>query len=157
MPFCPECRAEYRPGFTRCASCDVDLVESLPEFAPLTEEEMRKALEGKELVAITSGYIDAVLEMRDQLAGMRILSLVEEAEKAPPQPGLPRRVKLMVAKDSLEAAAACMGETFRSMVAQEGLKPNAEITYERCPACNSPVPPDAEECPECGLVVGKGG
>ena len=23
---CPECKAEYRPGFTRCADCDVELV-----------------------------------------------------------------------------------------------------------------------------------
>jgi hypothetical protein len=29
--FCPECRAEYRPGFTRCSDCDVDLVHELPE------------------------------------------------------------------------------------------------------------------------------
>lgn len=28
--FCPECRAEYREGFTRCADCDVDLVAELP-------------------------------------------------------------------------------------------------------------------------------
>lgn len=28
--FCPECRAEYRPGFTRCADCNVDLVQELP-------------------------------------------------------------------------------------------------------------------------------
>jgi len=28
--FCPQCRAEYRPGFTRCADCDVDLVNDLP-------------------------------------------------------------------------------------------------------------------------------
>jgi hypothetical protein len=27
--FCPECRAEYRPGFTRCSDCDVDLVHEL--------------------------------------------------------------------------------------------------------------------------------
>jgi hypothetical protein len=27
--FCPECRAEYRPGFTRCPDCDVDLVHEL--------------------------------------------------------------------------------------------------------------------------------
>jgi hypothetical protein len=26
--FCPECKAEYRPGFTRCADCDVELVEN---------------------------------------------------------------------------------------------------------------------------------
>jgi hypothetical protein len=29
--FCPECRAEYRPGFTRCSDCDVALVERLDD------------------------------------------------------------------------------------------------------------------------------
>jgi hypothetical protein len=29
--FCPECKAEYRPGFTRCSDCDTNLVEQLPE------------------------------------------------------------------------------------------------------------------------------
>jgi hypothetical protein len=28
--FCPQCKAEYRQGFSRCADCDVDLVASLP-------------------------------------------------------------------------------------------------------------------------------
>ena len=32
--FCPECKAEYRPGFTRCADCDVDLVANFPEANP---------------------------------------------------------------------------------------------------------------------------
>jgi hypothetical protein len=27
--FCPECKCEYREGFTHCSTCDVDLVESL--------------------------------------------------------------------------------------------------------------------------------
>jgi hypothetical protein len=27
--FCPECRAEFRPGFTRCSDCNVPLVERL--------------------------------------------------------------------------------------------------------------------------------
>lgn len=31
--FCPVCKAEYRPGFTRCADCDVDLVHELPAAA----------------------------------------------------------------------------------------------------------------------------
>lgn len=29
--FCPACRSEYRPGFTHCSDCDVDLVSELPE------------------------------------------------------------------------------------------------------------------------------
>jgi hypothetical protein len=32
--FCPECKAEYRPGFTHCADCDVNLVANLPEAKP---------------------------------------------------------------------------------------------------------------------------
>jgi hypothetical protein len=32
--FCPQCRAEYRPGFSRCSDCEVDLVERLPESYP---------------------------------------------------------------------------------------------------------------------------
>jgi hypothetical protein len=31
--YCPQCKAEYRPGFTRCADCDVDLVYELPTSA----------------------------------------------------------------------------------------------------------------------------
>jgi hypothetical protein len=27
--FCPVCKLEYRPGFTKCSDCEVDLVESL--------------------------------------------------------------------------------------------------------------------------------
>jgi hypothetical protein len=29
--FCPDCKAEYRPGFTRCSDCDAALVERLEE------------------------------------------------------------------------------------------------------------------------------
>jgi hypothetical protein len=31
--FCPQCNAEYRPGFTRCSDCDVDLVQDPSHFA----------------------------------------------------------------------------------------------------------------------------
>ena len=30
MPFCPNCRTEYRDGVTACADCDVSLADSLP-------------------------------------------------------------------------------------------------------------------------------
>ena len=28
---CPQCESEYRDGFTRCSSCEVDLVDALPQ------------------------------------------------------------------------------------------------------------------------------
>ena len=28
--YCPQCGAEYRPGFSRCTECDVDLVDERP-------------------------------------------------------------------------------------------------------------------------------
>jgi hypothetical protein len=30
MPYCPECRYEYRAGIIRCSDCDMPLVEKLP-------------------------------------------------------------------------------------------------------------------------------
>ena len=40
--YCPNCRSEYRAGFTRCKDCDVRLVvelppEEQPEFVDLVE------------------------------------------------------------------------------------------------------------------------
>jgi hypothetical protein len=35
--FCPQCKAEYRKGFTKCSDCDVDLVWDGPA-EPLTHE-----------------------------------------------------------------------------------------------------------------------
>jgi hypothetical protein len=31
--FCPQCYAEYRRGFARCADCDIDLVDEMPKTA----------------------------------------------------------------------------------------------------------------------------
>jgi hypothetical protein len=36
--FCPQCKAEYRRGFSRCADCDVELVYELPAAALATVE-----------------------------------------------------------------------------------------------------------------------
>lgn len=31
MPYCPNCRTEYKSGIRRCADCDAELVDALPE------------------------------------------------------------------------------------------------------------------------------
>ncbi|MCE5199311.1 MAG: DUF2007 domain-containing protein [Armatimonadota bacterium] len=44
MPYCPECRYEYRPGFTTCPDCNVELVDELPKEEFLGSEETRMNL-----------------------------------------------------------------------------------------------------------------
>ena len=49
--FCPQCKSEYCPGFTHCADCDADLVESLPE----TDGDSDKALADAGLQEVWKG------------------------------------------------------------------------------------------------------
>ncbi len=37
MPWCPNCKTEYREGFTHCADCGAALVQTLPDEAPEPE------------------------------------------------------------------------------------------------------------------------
>src|SRR6266850_90463 len=41
---CPACKAEYRQGFTRCADCDLDLVESFPATGAFDEARSHRGL-----------------------------------------------------------------------------------------------------------------
>ena len=41
MSWCPKCGAEYREGFTRCADCDVALVDERPVDIPVEGDESR--------------------------------------------------------------------------------------------------------------------
>lgn len=49
--FCPQCQAEYRPGFTRCSDCGLDLVSDLPDAdadpnTPNTDDDFREVWAG---------------------------------------------------------------------------------------------------------------
>lgn len=156
MPFCPVCLSEYRAGFTRCATCEVDLVDKLEGEHHFTEEEIQKALSGHELVAISRGGMDAVLETREVLTAERLPALVVEDKEQPSNPEQPKRVVLLVRKIDVPKANELIGDVFKELVAKEGLSTNAEIKSDICPACGTKLPEDAEECPECGLVIGKG-
>jgi hypothetical protein len=44
--FCPSCKADYRPGFTRCSDCDVPLVAEAPDQPSTDTEQLRAVWEG---------------------------------------------------------------------------------------------------------------
>lgn len=55
--FCPNCGLEYRPGFTRCNDCEVDLVETLPGEGEAEEAEGEELLEPRLLWRGTQGAV----------------------------------------------------------------------------------------------------
>jgi hypothetical protein len=50
--FCPQCKAEYRPGFTLCSDCQTGLVEELPNSSDdsavkISNEDLREVWVGR--------------------------------------------------------------------------------------------------------------
>lgn len=59
--FCPQCRSEYREGFTRCESCDVPLVAVLaPEAGDPSDRELVTVFETGDpgLLAMAHSILD---------------------------------------------------------------------------------------------------
>jgi predicted amidophosphoribosyltransferase len=59
--FCPKCKAEYIPGITVCADCDVPLVDKLPEekeLPPKPPYKQLKALFNTAEIAVIKSILD---------------------------------------------------------------------------------------------------
>jgi hypothetical protein len=67
--FCPECKAEYRDGYTHCADCDVDLVAALPQEPEYGEHDAFVTLwsggAGQMLATIRKTLADARIPFRE--------------------------------------------------------------------------------------------
>lgn len=71
MPWCPNCKYEYREGFTVCADCGATLVDSFEEIEAMEEEkrkeEQRKFEQTAEEMAQKQAYFESVIEnMNDE-------------------------------------------------------------------------------------------
>ncbi len=72
MPFCPECKYEYRAGITTCPDCDVDLIENLP-----IEPELEKYATGEDEHA-NEGLV-SIYSTNDEAEATHIKGLLEAA------------------------------------------------------------------------------
>jgi hypothetical protein len=65
--FCPDCKSEFRLGFTRCVDCDVDLVEHLSSDDVDSSGHVLTDSKGRELVwsGLSSKLLVAICEALD--------------------------------------------------------------------------------------------
>jgi len=72
--FCPDCRGEYREGFTRCELCGVDLVEALPPVDETSDEDLVPAFQS------TDGLLVAATRSALESQGIPVVVQGEEAQ-----------------------------------------------------------------------------
>lgn len=60
--FCPNCKAEYREGFTKCSDCGVDLVEKLPEESHEIDPDIRFVEVLRTLNLVDIAFIKSILD-----------------------------------------------------------------------------------------------
>jgi hypothetical protein len=168
MPFCPNCRSEYRAGFSECKTCGgIALVEELPELDDLAPGEIEGTrpvgyaigerigqIGDREIDVFRVYFLGQASEIDRKLRDAKIPSIIVPLDVVFPDDQA--RFEVRVREADHERAEAHLRSVFASLVANEeadeGLVGGTDA--ESCPACGAHVPLDVEECPECGLNVG---
>jgi len=111
--FCPQCKLEYRPGFTHCPDCDVDLVAALPQ-GDGSRSSQAAARDLRSPVILRQGVRGAdALIIRDVLSGAGVVFNERRAAAEIVADGLPTYEFWVNAEDrpnALSLIAPALGE-----------------------------------------------
>lgn len=159
---CPECGATFRAGFTRCNSCNVDLVdEATAAAAAARKTDPRAALEGVPRIALVHAGLPACREIERALLADGIPCLVEaEAEEGEPLAAGALKVGVIIAQADLQRAGELLRRRFEKLIEKEGVGSfNTEAVdlaaaEVQCPACGHKGALVEGACGDCGLFLG---
>jgi hypothetical protein len=143
--FCPQCKDEFRPGFTRCARCNVDLVDQLSEKKSKPDEPQAAApsvLRMGEYCGFLS--LDDARHARGQLRELKIRTDILVRE--PPDSDWDRPVQeefwLRVDMSRMREVAAILGGVPEVDEKDQG--------GFGCGDCGQNVSEEEASCPKCG-------
>jgi hypothetical protein len=146
--FCPKCKDEFRPGFTRCGRCNIDLVDALSRTEPGTRASA-EAPPGPVRFAEYCGYfsLDEARNARDRLREQRIRSdiLVREPPESAWDEPVREEYWLRVDITCARKIAAILGDVPQVEDAAEERE-----TGFACGDCGQNVAADETFCPQCG-------
>lgn len=150
--YCPVCGSEYRPGITRCGSCDVDLVDDFAAGASAGSPNARvtAVVAADEPMAAYCGFLalaDA-RHARDLLRREGIGSEIVIRDVAGRDRGAPAKEEywLRLPARAFAAAARILGY---DEVPVEASAADPEEGFA-CSVCGARVGADDEACPGCG-------
>ena len=159
MPkMCPECHEEYTLAATRCADCDVYLVDG-SEFA-VEEEELESFPPASELECVRVAPLPWIRALSEALQQGGVVHRVEpgSADAAPEgqRPEVFGDVQLFGLYVRIEhfPAAREIDVSIAAQVLPEEAPSVEEGEEETCPACGTGLAVDVIECPDCGLRLG---
>lgn len=129
MPFCPQCRDEFREGLTVCQECKTALVESLDD-----EEDQVEELG----VACTLSQEDVAHIIRGYLENEGIPCFLENAtfHTAPAPSTYLTKVRLWTKKVDVDRARGLINE---------------HEQYQTCSSCGHFADPEDASCDFCGM------
>jgi hypothetical protein len=160
---CPSCGVEYVQSALRCADCDVDLeAGSIDPLAEMPRRSSPSLPPAKDLVCLRTGTPYELEALAEALANEGISSRIDgaAADGSIPNPrrrsfGLGASVGIFVREEDVERSAPIVQEFLADSLGQPlGDGPAVGSELDACPACVTPLPPDAERCAECGLEFG---
>jgi hypothetical protein len=158
MKTCPRCGEEYVLAASVCADCGVPLGFEGPAARAAAEPDAEEPPDVSTLVAVRHAEVSWIEGLAAALAEAGVPSHValpdESDERRVQSRGMGAlRCTLFVRPEDAAAAARIDAEFARTQVPD---LPDAAQTgwgeSDACPGCATPVPPDAAECPECGLA-----
>jgi hypothetical protein len=148
--FCPGCKCEFRPSFTRCASCDEDLVESLEGIEQKTPD---VPVRGHEPVA-------AVHVSMAEVCGFLDLGEARQARDRLHQNGIPGEIVIRASPETPATGAVVEEFWLRAdakqirqavtLIDQEPEPADAGGSF-KCSHCSHPVREQESFCASCGM------
>lgn len=154
---CPSCLEEYMPVASECGRCGLALV--FPD-APELREEPEEFPPVSELRCVRVGPLTWTRALSDSFGLVGIAHRIERDERGrdeggvdPSEFGGVALYGIWVKPEDLEAAKEVDRSLFAHLERGDAEGPAASED-ERCPACQTRLPLNAVECPDCGLSFG---
>jgi hypothetical protein len=144
--FCPLCKAEYRPGFTRCADCRVALVDALKEddYLPEAVEILWQGSDSFER--------DQIFSVLHSL-NIRYESIDLSEPYGTVMPQTDARFKIMVRKSDLRLASQEVDRLLGDSGISDEQRDTGAAEGPVCPLCGDFFQEHMTECSDCKIPL----